>query len=284
MPASSAAAETVATREDSHSNYKPTSISPLPQVSELPGAVVTAPMQVQRMPASSAAETVATREDSRNNYKPTSNSPLPQVNELPHPAGAAQMDLQRVPGGLPATEEIGRLPTPRNFTLASMRADSSGNNAPTSSSPFSAKLHLQREADPSFVFPATGPVQTAETVAAQPSGHSNAQPHAAVTPEIHVPPSLSGSTSIVWRKAETNGAGRESATPGTALVAGPTYTSEHQIMRQAASESDSGGAVAHVATPTSGNGGNDVTRIAKEVGRTIARQLRIERERRGRTR
>jgi hypothetical protein len=94
------------------------------------------------------------------------------------------------------------------------------------------------------------------------------------------------STRIVWRKADINGAGRESASPGPAARLDPTHAGT-QVMRQTTSDSTSGStgaSVPPVMAPAHGSGGIDVARLAEQVSRIIARQLTIERERRGRTR
>lgn len=223
-------------------------------------------------------ERVDNRLAPRHDSSPTID-PLAQVCELPRTAIVAQMHLQRMPGASAAGEKIGSLST---------REDLPGDEAPILGSSPSSGLHLQRKPNDPATFPAANSAQTAETVTALPPtlppARSNSRSQGAVSAEIRVAPSLPGSTSIVWRRADTNGASRESATPGPALAAGPAYAIGPQIMREAVSEPVSSGSVAPIATATAGSNGADVMRVAEQVSRIIARQLRVERERRGRTR
>jgi hypothetical protein len=200
---------------------------------------------------------------------------LPRVSELPRIAIAAPVHLQRMPDSLAVAEESGRFSTPHHFSPASTLEDLSGDDAPPLSRPASGGLYLRRNVDHPAAFPEANPVQTAETVTTLD----------AVSAETRVATALPGSTNIVWRKADTNGTSRENATPSPALAVGPTYMNQPQVMREAASEPvSSGGSVAPVPTPISGNSGADVMRIAERVSRIIARQLRVESERRGRSR
>jgi len=261
---------------------------PLPQVSELPHSAVVAQLHLQRKPdGSTAAEEIGPFSTPHSVRPASTREELPDddASTLSSPS-TSDLHLQRKadhPPTLPvAAEEIGRLSTPHDFRPASMREDLPGDGAPTLSSPSASGLLLQRKADHPPPFPAASSGPTAEAVTAPPPASINSQSRGPVSAEIRAAPLLPGSTSIVWRKADTNGASRESATPGLATV--PTYTNGTQIMREAASESVSSSSVAPVATPTSGSNGADVTRLAEQVSRMIARQLKIERERRGGTR
>jgi len=233
---------------------------PLPQAGELP---IMAASMIGRPSTSQALGRTSARED-RSGDAATSSIP-----------SSVALHLQRKanhPSAVTATgEETGRFPALGDVTRASTRDERRGHDAPTSSNPSSRGLQLQRMPDHPSALPLAGPVQTAE---------AKAQFRGAVAAEVLAPPQLPGSASIVWRKADANGASRASATSGPAPTGGPTYT---QIMRQSQSE-PTPGSIAPVATAAVGNNGVDITRVADQVGRMIARQLRIERERRGMTR
>jgi hypothetical protein len=150
------------------------------------------------------------------------------------------------------------------------------------SGPSSARPHPQRKADDPPASPAESPMPMAGTAGAPPHISAHAQFRGAVSAEIRAAPLLPGSASIVWRKADAIGASRESAAPAPA--AAPTYTNGAQILRAPAAEADSSPAVTPAATPSSESSGVDVFLIAEQVSRIISRQLRVERERRGRRR
>jgi hypothetical protein len=198
-------------------------------------------------------------------------SALPQVSELP--SSAVAVPLQRMPDGS-ATGAIER---------SIMRGDLPGGSAFPLSSPSSARPHPQREADHPLAFPADSSVPIADTIGAPPHANAHAQFRGAVSAEIRVAPPLPGSTSIVWRKADVNGASRESAATGRAPTTAPTYANGTQIMRADASEA-AGPSAAPDAAPASESNGVDIILIAEQVSRIISRQLRVERERRGRRR
>jgi hypothetical protein len=195
---------------------------------------------------------------------------VPQVSELPRGAAVAQPLLQRMPDGAAGTS---RSTTP-DF--------SPNGDAFPLSGPSSARPHPQRKADDPAASPAESPMRTAGTAGAPPHINAHAQFRGAVSAEIRAAPLPPGSASIVWRKADANGASRESA--ATARTTGPIYTNGAQILREAAAETASSPGVTPAATPSSESSGVDVFLIAEQVSRIISRQLRVERERRGRRR
>lgn len=104
----------------------------------------------------------------------------------------------------------------------------------------------------------------------------------AVAAEIPNPSSAQAPPKIVWRKGAENSstasllqsAKRENITPGAPMIArqnesGSNQTAETFTPASSPSPSDSGG------------GGVDVEQLAEQVSRLLARQLQIERERRG---
>jgi hypothetical protein len=195
---------------------------------------------------------------------------VPQVSELPRGAAVAQLLLQRMPDGAAA---MSRSTTPDFWP--------NGDAFPLSG-PSSARPHPQRKADDPAASPAESPMRTVGTAGAPPHINAHAQFRGAVSAEIRAAPLLPGSASIVWRKADANGASRESA--ATARTTGPIYTNGARILREAAAETASSPGVTPAATPSSESSGVDVFLIAEQVSRIISRQLRVERERRGRRR
>jgi hypothetical protein len=191
---------------------------------------------------------------------------VPQVSELRRSAAVAQLLLQRMPDGSAATS---RSTTP-DFS-------SQGNAFPLSG-PSSARPHPQRNADDPPVSAAQSPMPMAGTAGAPSHINGHAQFRGAVSAEIRSAP-LSGAAGIVWRKADANGASRESAAPAPAVA--PTYTNGAQILRAPAAEADSGPGVTPAPAPAPDSSGVDVFLIAEQVSRIMTRQLRIERERRG---
>jgi hypothetical protein len=264
-------------------NETQSSASSIPDASAPPLALareVSTAAEIVHSATPHVSRPLSTPEDLPADKAPKLNSSLPQVRELPSITAATQMHLQRMPESSPAADEIG----PSLTAPASTRKDSPGYGVPAVSNVPSGDLHVQRTAEHSPALPAIHVAQTAETGTALPPSRSDSQSQGAISPEIRVAPRLPASTSIIWRKADTNGAGRESAAHAPTLTVGPTYTNGPQIMRQPVSQPVSGGGVAAVATPPSGSNRVDLTRMAENVSRIIARQLRIDRERRGRTR
>ena len=287
------------------SQYEGPRSSPVSQVSELPPADVAPQMHLRRKPRSLAAGAPSLlHEDLPGGQRSVRSGTLAQVSELPRAAMVAPMPLQRMPEpGSPAVDV---------FAAPSPQQDLSNRHVFTPSDASSRSLYSPSKAEP---LTATGSISATATAASRqvftPSDASSsslysqgkAEPltatgfksatsafpraatntRAAVSAEISVPPSTPGSRNIVWRKAETNTSGQGHAVPQGALLAAPSYTSGPQIMRQLGAESNTGGST-EILSPTSGNGGVDLMRVAEQVSRIMARQLRIERERRGRTR
>jgi hypothetical protein len=209
----------------------------------------------------------------------SSRSATPEAHDsAPPPSNpsSAELPLQRE-ARHPSTLPVSHISTSHRFRTSSTGDDLPGNAAPTSPRPSSTALVLQRKADLPPAVAADGAIQTVETA------NARAQSRGAIAAEIPAAPLPPGSMGIVWRKADANGAGRDGATPWPASGP-PTHTNDIQVMRQSSAEPASGGIEAAVAPPPSAGGGGDVTRLADEVSRIIARRFRIERERRGRTR
>jgi hypothetical protein len=254
------------------------SLTPSPQVNELPNIATVAPLRVQRKRDDSVAtpdfRPAATRDDLVSGGTSPSRSPssgdLPLQHKVDHPS-AHQV----------VAEEIGRFSTSPDFRPASTREEMPAANARTLPGPSTGDLPLQRKIDPSAL-PTASSVQTAEPIAARPVADAHQQSHGAVAAELRVAPSPADSTRIVWRKADTNDANPASTTRTPTAAVGPTHTSGLQIMRQAVSEAASNGDAAPAATSVPESNGADVGQIAEQVSRIIARQLRVERERRGR--
>ena len=229
----------------------------------------------------------STQEDSLTSTRANSGSAarLPEISEKPLLGSALQMHLQRMPERSAVAEKVGGVSGVDDLRSGSTSQNSSHRDASGSNSvlndafpqarevPRAAtrlEMHLQRRA------------AAAEELAALPQANTELRGRNAVASEIRVasPPVF---TSIVWRKADSNGTRRESGAATPAATVTPTYTNGYQIMRQSSSDSVSA-AAALPETPDSPGGGVEITRIAEHVSRIIARQLTIERERRGSTR
>ena len=157
---------------------------------------------------------------------------------------------------------------------ASARTHLSDANASASTGSLTTELAAQRQLNLAG--------QTVDAAAAPPLvGARPPLTRGAVANEIHVVPAPAGASAIVWRKANPNGTGRTRAMSEPTVTVGSSSTNEFQIMRQTGGGSEFGGHAPAVAAPASAGNGIDVTRIAEQVGRMIARQLRVERERRG---
>jgi hypothetical protein len=216
----------------------------------------------------------------------------PRVGELPRIATVAPQRLRREPDGF-AADENGPLSIPNTFRLSSTQDDLTRDNGPTSSSPSIGDMpvifpliiresvrsaphvsqssdgaQLPRKADPQTLTSGNAAPQ-AKTVHPPPQANTNS--HGAVTAEIRAAPLLPDSKTIVWRKTDAGGA--------SSLAVGSTYARGAEIMRETDSES-----IRHrdeSPARTSEINGVDVPSIAEQVTRVIARQLKIERERRG---
>ena len=122
---------------------------------------------------------------------------------------------------------------------------------------------------------------------------------AAVTAEIRAASSGASKPAMVWRQSADrapSGGALADGTTGNARIALPLAISaarggEPQVARQAATaepasstNSESTGPVAATTTPATPPANEiDVAQLAEQVSRVIARQLTVERERRGRS-
>jgi len=115
------------------------------------------------------------------------------------------------------------------------------------------------------------------------SNHAGPQP-IPISPEIFRAPALPGSNVLVWRKPAGNDAGVGNEYVMRTTSEPSPSAGVKQLMRQAHGPDASGPSGASDVILESGTGGMDAIRMAEQVSRIIARQLVIERERRGRTR
>ena len=278
---------------------------PLPHVSEIRAqSSSSSQVHLQRKavpaavptPGSSKADGVAV-----SRFKnPPSSDLLPQVTELPQ-ASSSKMHLQRLLGpaavSAPAQSIQARNTTTQNSPVGDQTSPPTVGSLPQvvempSARVFSpAEMHLQRSHDRvegSAAVTSVLAVQLRKGISASspqadwktPAGEENCRT-APVSREIRVTPSLPGAAAIVWRKAVRNGDGAQ-------FLTSPTHAGSSQLMRQAATDSSptavsaSGNATTMV-TPSSSRGETDIVYVAERVSRVIARQLVIERERRGKT-
>jgi hypothetical protein len=237
---------------------------------------------------------------------PSSSDSFPRVTELPR-ATASKMQLQRLPdpaAALALAESIParKMTTPNSpvgnqTSLATMGSLSRAMEVPRAHIFSHVEMHLQRRHDRAESS-AAGATVLAGQAGREVSGSSSQEdgkalsgeknnPPATVSREIRVAPFPAGGTAIVWRKAVANGAGAGTvnSSPG-AQFTGPTHAGSSQLMRQAATNSGSSATSAPpnattIVTPSSSRGETDIVYVAERVSRVIARQLIIERERRG---
>jgi hypothetical protein len=238
------------------------------------------------------------RPEQANDIRAVDGSPASQVAELPR----TFMALQLMPGGS-TVEQVGA--TPSGVATAAMQDGFAGDNALPAMSAAPARVpaaeyplavapaappasadtptlplapvsapSLQRKADHSSAI-------AAETAAAAPTVFAVASPtigeahsRGPTAAEVRVAPALPAATSIVWRKAEADGASRNGALDPASMAA-------PQIMRTA---EPGPGSTGPPPTLVAGDSGTNIARIAEQVSRVIARRLRVELERRGRTR
>ena len=139
--------------------------------------------------------------------------------------------------------------------------------------PLPGDLPLQRKADHPPASPALRSADTASAIALAAAARS----HQPISREIPAPTLPHESPCIVWRNADANVAGAAAAAQGSAVATG--ITGALGTVRRQGSGPISGNDATPVRRPTF-----DVARIADEVNRMIARQFRVELERRGRTR
>src|SRR5262249_51881007 len=133
---------------------------------------------------------------------------------------------------------------------------------------------LQRKADHSSAIAAETAASAAPTVVAVASptiGEARSPGPAAA--QIRVASALPAATSIVWRKAETDGTNGNGALAAPAAAAGPASMAAPQIMRSA---EPGPGSAAPPPTVVAGDSGTDIARLADQVTRVIARRLRVE--------
>jgi len=132
--------------------------------------------------------------------------------------------------------------------------------------------------------PASGPppLYVANASARTPSDRL-AQSHVPVSAEIRPSQAASASPAIVWRKPHHEREGRE-VMPQTPIAAFASTDGGQTRFVAADGKAGFGERAASPTTRFADGGAVDVAHIAREVSRTIARQLRVDRERRGRTR
>ena len=252
----------------------------LPTAREVPHIELAAEMPVQRQFRSAAIDSILT---SRGNLPAVRDKTVPQASESPRPAAAATMPLKfttvadsLVPQKAATQSTQQSAPMPPAFNLdAPMSQVFNLDHAPVS------ERQLRIRVDD---LPVDGPKLEDNTNADPGLAGSKPLSQAAVVAETQVPPSPMAFTGFVWRKAESPAAGGITMPQQAAGLSGPTYSSEMPIMRQSASEPMAAGADSHLTLPGSSDGGIDLTRLAEQVSRILTRQLRISRERRGRTR
>jgi len=108
------------------------------------------------------------------------------------------------------------------------------------------------------------------------------EPRALVAAEISPTLPPNSASAIVWRKPHHERESRD-VMPQTMIVASGA-TDGGQTSSAAGANANFGGQIAPSTAAFADAGAADVTHIARQVSRAIARELRIDRERRGRTR
>ena len=112
-----------------------------------------------------------------------------------------------------------------------------------------------------------------------PGGPSGPSP-TLVAEEIRA--SANASPAIVWRRAQHDGESRDVIPPSVADR--PALVEGGQTLSRAGAQTDLGERTSPFAAPFTQVGAVDLANVARQVSRAIARQLRIDRERRGRAR
>jgi hypothetical protein len=248
------------------------SASAVSQAVELPRVDVVPQMRLRRKAKSpSAGEPRMLRQDLHDEQPTAGADNLPRVSELSR-AVVAPMRLQRMPAVAPLAVDTVAAPSTREEL-------SSGHVVSPGAAPVSG-LHWQAKADP---LTATGS-RNATTIGDSSLAGVGSRSRAVVSAEISARPPAPGSTNIVWRKAETGTSGLGQAAPQASSVGGPPYGSVPGTVLRSASELSNRDTVSTLSLPSPGNDRIDITHVAEQVSRIMARQLRIERERRGRTR
>lgn len=284
----------------------------LPQVSELPHSTVAAQMPLQRTLNGSVVSEIG-RSSLHDGLSGDDASILssPPSTELPGAASGLRVsthsvvasELQRKTGDTPSpagsSPDASDLPLVRTADIARRVGDEPARSLVSGALPRVGERPRSAVAAPQRRMPdgsATGATEhsvmrddlpgnaMADTTGAPPHTNAQAQFRGAVSAEIRAVPPPPGSTGIVWRKADVNGASRDRAATSRAPTIASTIANGAQIMRADASESVSGPSAAPDATPAPESNGVDVFLVAEQVSRIISRQLRVERERRGRRR
>jgi hypothetical protein len=273
--------------------------NPLPQVSQLRSMPIAPEMPMAALAQASTADDlpgdkVALSDPYFN--APFVTNPLPQINQPRSMPIAPQMPMVALAqastaGDLPVDKVALSNPyfnappvqlaaTPIQIEQAPKRVDLHSQEALISKSPFVTLQPPHRLADQLPLVPTNSSFRTTETASALPIANAHSQ--GAISVEIRAMPSLAGSAAIVWREPERSNASGKRAATGPALAAGPIYASGSANSEAAA------GTLSHSSLPVAmqASTGNraEIAAVAEQVSRIIARQLRMERMRRGRTR
>ncbi len=229
----------------------------LPRVAETPCSSMVEPLHLQRSLDGLAA---------------TEGSCLAEfalrVVETPHISMLKPLNLRRISGGMAPIDEPGAIATRHEFEPPSAQGKLPNYAGLPLDDP-----QLRREFDPLPMFASNQVAHKIETDAAPSAPNTSAQSGSVVTKEISAAALLPDSKRMVWRKPNSD---EESSSPSS-----PTEEPGTDFTSQRLSESGSDNEVSPVTTATSRTNGVDVTGIAERVTRMIARQLLLERERRG---
>ncbi|HTR16330.1 MAG TPA: hypothetical protein VMI52_04770 [Acetobacteraceae bacterium] len=244
-----------------------------PATSRQPEAAASAPMQPQH-----ASRSVP---------------PLPAAANIVTGNGASTVDGRLLPASISAAPAEGGPAgsgAPTTVTLGLASAEPEGTAAvvtlevaqvAAARGPALTTLDLaRRHADPAPAVPTAGLAQEAIVVVngVQPPPARVSTLVAAEIRETRAAPTLVG---LVWREASRNSAGPQTVARAAAAAA-PVPVHATAMPGQLAAEGiPEPGAITAITATSSDASGADLTRVAEQVSRLIARQLRIERERRG---
>jgi hypothetical protein len=222
---------------------------------------------------------------------------LARVGELPPPTAMTQLHTagEAIP---PASRNADRSPPPVGygapaFSGRPLDGQSPSRNAALGSETSSAGVTVapvrallggslvQRKADHPPASRALDSAQTADTGIAMALVAADGRLHQAVFRETTAATLPRESARIVWRNAD---AGRAAAAPVSAMESGVVVPSGTRTMRRSDSEPTSRSGAMPLTGPAFARDAVDVVRIAEQVNRIIARQFRVELERRGRAR
>ena len=181
-----------------------------------------------------------------------------------------------------AADESERFAPRHDVGAVSGRKQSSIDEASTLRPPPSVRLDLRRKADPALAAAPENSVQVARISTARNLADTNEQTRGAVSAEMRVTPPPVASLGTVWRRPHRDSLSGESVPP--ILAIGSTPATGPRITPEIRSEPAFGVGPAPPSVPITDGGGRDLTHVARQVSRVIARELRVERERRGRTR